>query len=118
MVSENFFNNTKYISDTGKNVAEFNKFNMYFIEDVKNNSDVYSIENNKIVFQDGTTYIYAENGIYKGKVKICENIASCIFTKTEQTDENGFTKKIINVKMVINSSKEFIAENDYVLKYW
>ena len=118
LVSQNFFQNTKYISDTGKYVAEFNKFNMYFIEDVKNNADVYTIEDNKIVFEDGTIYTYTDNDIYRNKIKICENIDYCKFSKTNQIDENEFEKKIINVKIRIEGSKDFETENDYVLKYW
>ena len=33
-------------------------------------------------------------------------------------DENEFEKKIINVKIRIEGSKNFETENDYVLKYW
>ena len=39
-------------------------------EDVKNNADVYTIEDNKIVFEDGTIYTYTDNDIYRNKIKI------------------------------------------------
>ena len=66
-ISNNFYANTKYIMDNGKYISEFNKFNMYFIEDVKNNSNIYSITGNEIIFEDGTIYTYKSNpdkGIY------------------------------------------------------
>jgi hypothetical protein len=118
MVSANFINNTKYITDTGKYVAEFNKFNMFFIEDVKNNSEAYDLQDNRIVFEDGTTYMYIQNTIYRNNMKICKNIELCKFSTQEVTDENNFTKKIINVKLKIKGSKTYETENNYVLKYW
>lgn len=117
-VSTYFYSNTSYITDMGKYTAEFNKFNVYFIEDVKNNSNLYSIEENKIVFEDGTIYTYSNGSIYRNKVEICKNINSCIFSKIEETDSNNFTKQIINVRLSIKDSKKFESENNYVLKYW
>ena len=117
-VSKYFYSNTSYISDMGKYTAEFNKFNMYFIEDVKNNSNLYSIEQDKIVFEDGTIYTYYENTIYRNKVELCTNINSCEFNKKEEKDKNNFVKQIVNVKMSIRGSKLFESENNYVLKYW
>lgn len=117
-ISQHFYSNTSYIQEMGKYISEFNKFNMYFIEDVKNNSDTYEISENKVVFEDGTIYTYTNKTIYRNKVEICTNINTCIFNKREETDKNNFTKKIINVKLEIESSKVFNTENDYVLKYW
>ena len=118
VVSTYFYSNTSYITDTGKYIAEFNKFNMYFIEDVKNNSNIYSITDNKIIFEDGTIYTYSDASIYRNKVQICKNINSCNFSKFEETDSNNFTKQIVNVKMKIKGSQVFETENNYVLKYW
>ncbi len=118
VVSTHFYSNTKYLMDNGKYASEFNKFNMYFIEDVKNNSAVYSIEKNRIVFEDGTIYTYSNNSIYKNKVEICKNIEKCEFSEIEEKDDNNFTKKIINVKIAIRGENKFETENNYVLKYW
>lgn len=118
VVSTHFYSNTKYLMDNGKYASEFNKFNMYFIEDVKNNSTVYSIEKNRIVFEDGTIYTYSNNSIYKNKVEICKNIEKCEFSEIEEKDDNNFIKKIINVKIAIRGENKFETENNYVLKYW
>lgn len=118
VVSTHFYSNTKYLMDNGKYISEFNKFNMYFIEDVKSNKELYSIEKNRIVFEDGTIYTYSENSIYRNKVEICRTVESCEFSKLEETDNNNFIKKIINVKIKIKSENNFETENNYVLKYW
>lgn len=118
IVSTHFYSNTKYLMDNGKYVSEFDKFNMYFIEDVKNNKETYSVDTNKIVFEDGTIYTYSEKSIYRNKVELCRNIENCIFSKLEETDDNNFTKKIINVKLSIAGENKFETEINYVLKYW
>ena len=43
LVSQSFFNNIKYITEKGKYVSEYNKFNMYFIKDVKNNKNILEV---------------------------------------------------------------------------
>lgn len=117
-ISTHFYANTNYIMDNGKYISEFNKFNMYFIEDVKNNSEVYSIDQNKIVFADGVTYTYSNGYVYRNKAEICRNIENCSFEQNIQTDENNFNKNIIQVNMKIKGSNTFETQNEYVLKYW
>lgn len=120
VMSNLFFSNTRFITNNSKYVSEFNKFNMYFIEDVKNNKDIYKITTNEIIFADGTIYTYNQNpdsGIYRNKVKICNNIEFCEFTSREEKI-NNINKKIINVKLQISGSRVFVSDNEYVLRYW
>ena len=119
VVSSVFFNNLNYITDRGKYISEFNKFNMYFIEDVKNNTDILKINNNKseIIFDDGTIYTFKDDSIYRNKIKICKNIKNCVFEE-RQDNNSGITKKIIKVKINIYGLDNLITSNDYVLKYW
>lgn len=117
-ISDHFYKNTGYVSELGKYVSEYNKFNMFFVEDVKNNTETYSVENNKIIFGDGTMYTFAENSIYRNKVQICKNIYGAIFSQIKELDEANNTKTVVNVKLIINGSKVFSTENSYVLKYW
>ena len=120
VVSNMFSSNTKYVSEDGKYISEYNKFAMYFISDIKNNSETYSVTNNEIVFEDGTVYTYKpepDYGIYRNKVKICSNITFCNFEEIQKIEEK-MEKKIIKVNMSIRSSKTFQIENEYVLKYW
>lgn len=119
-VSSMFFTNVDYIKETSEYVAEYNKFNACFIEDVKNNKNVYQVSKNQVIFEDGTTYSYVGEGeyaIYRNKVKICENIMYCRFSDSKKY-VNNTEKHIIHVKMYLKSSKVFETENDYVLRYW
>lgn len=117
IVSNMFYSSTDYVINKGKYIYEFNKFNMYFIEDVKSNSQIYSINDKEIVFEDGTTYTYSNKGIYRNKVKICNNVLNCTFSNSELQVENT-TKQIIKVTLIVEGSKSFTTENEYVLKYW
>lgn len=119
-VSSSFHNNIDYIKENSKYVSEYNKFNMYFVEDVKNNRSTYNVTENEIIFEDGTVYTYksgTDKSIYRNKIKICENIAYCKFSKTEPIT-NGVLKHVINVHMIIEGSKIFETTNEYVLRYW
>lgn len=120
LFSDMFYTNTNYLTENSKYMAEYNKFNMYFIEDVKNNKNVSLLTDTQIVFEDGTTYTYKvspDNSIYRNKVKICTNIEYCKFTKEDETT-NNFIKKIIDVHMIIKGAKLFETNNQYVLRYW
>ena len=117
-----FNSNVKYIMNSGKYVSEFNKFNMYFIEDVKNNTSIYSISqnNDEIIFADGTIYTFKgedDKGIYRNKVKICKDIEYCSFTKKIEEVDN-VSKVIVSVDIYVNGEDLFQVSTDYVLKYW
>lgn len=116
-VSQMFFSNIKAVTERGKYVSEFNKFNMYFVEDIKNNKDIIEIQKSKIILEDGTIYTFAGNSIYRNKVKICQNITQCNFSKQE-IESAGITKKIIKVEMLIKGSQQLKTSNEYVLRYW
>lgn len=120
IISNFFYSNIDYIKENSKYISEYNKFNMYFIEDVKNNNNTYEVTENQVIFEDGTVYTYkpnSDNSIYRNKVKICKNIAYCKFSKSETITKNT-TKNIIQVHMVIKGSNLFETKNEYVLKYW
>ena len=74
-----FYNNVINIDHDSQNLAEFNKFNMYFLEETKKAGNMV-IEapsgTNIIKFSNGATYTYIDDddAIYKDKIRICENI--------------------------------------------
>ena len=119
-ISNFFYANAKQLTNNSKYMAEYNKFNMYFVEDVKNNKDTYEVTENQVIFEDGTTYTYKanpDNSIYRNKVKICTNIPYCSFSKSITT-VNEVEKKLVQVHMIIAGSHLFETNNEYVLKYW
>ena len=121
-LSSYIYSNLKNINDRSVDVSEFNKFNMYFIEDVKTNSqaEIRTLTDSntmQIVFQDGDIYSYVinEKSIYKNEQKIARNI--------EAFNAEGYiidAKKYIQVSIEIGTDDEtnYTKATDYVLKYW
>ena len=103
------------------------KFNVYFIEDVKSNSQVQidSQVNSegknivRIVFGDGDIYSFVkeEKSIYKNKQKIAKNIQNFTAVRNQTSDK---LKTYIEVNITIGAKDEanYTKKIDYVLKYW
>jgi len=120
MFSSFFFSNMNIIKDQEKYSPEFNKFSMFFINDIKKNSFATIQDGNKqITLEDGTIYSYKSNeqAIYRGDTKIAQKVQMLEFTSSEVKVSNT-TKQIIKVKISIGDKNEFTKEIEYVLKYW
>ena len=117
-ISTFFYGNIREILYTPKYGTEFNKFAMFFVIDVKNYSEA-TVSANKIEFENGPTYQYLNNTIYRNDVAIATRILSCEFTAKEY-NVNEVTKNIINVNMRIGSNEEkSVTRNiDFTLRYW
>ena len=126
-LSSYIYGNIKYINDDSVDVSEFNKFNVYFIEDVKSNSQVQidSQVNSegknivRIVFGDGDIYSFVkeEKSIYKNKQKIAKNIQNFTATK-EVTADNTKTYISVNIEVGAKDETNYTKQINYVLKYW
>lgn len=117
-ISSHFYKNMGQIKESPQYITEFNKFSMFFVADVKKNTEITSISSSALEFGDGTKYSYKSNAIYRNDQKIAKYIKQFSFTSSDYT-ENDFTKKIINVTAEIGNSNEAITRNvDFVLKYW
>ena len=117
LLSSYFYNNMHLIKDDASYVVEYNKFNMFFIQDVKYNSTA-TIVNNVIKFEDGTIYEYKSNSIYRNDKEIAANVKSATFNLKTYKVENT-TKNLILVNLNIGEGeKEYQKEIEYVLRYW
>ena len=119
LISRYFYKNLGYVQGIGDYVSEYNKFNMFFLEDVKKNKKIISISQsgNEVIFGDGTVYTYkagGDNSIYRNKVKVCQNVEGCKFSMKE----NDNNKDIINVEIYMDNNNFILLTTDYVLKYW
>lgn len=118
LLSSFFFSNMNLIKDQEQYAPEFNKFSMFFIEDVKKNKSAVVTET-KVTFEDGTIYEYKpeEQSVYRNDTKITEKIEKFSFTSSEVVVSNT-TKQIINVKITIGGKENSPNGIEYVLKYW
>lgn len=115
-ISVNFKSGIKNANMEGTEAAEINKFNVYFLEEVKKDgNDVELILNKLIQFKTGKTFLYDENkrniSIYdeeENKIEIAKNIETCTFEKIIENE-----KTIIKVTIKPENSEE--KQLEYVL---
>lgn len=117
VMSSHFFANIQLVKNQSDYVVEYNKFNMFFIQDVKANKAA-SIIGTTIVFEDGTKYEYKDESIYRNDKKIAKNIRTASFEPATYT-VNNVTKNLIKVNLNIGvEKKSYQKQIEYVLKYW
>lgn len=94
-----FYKNTIDIKDIDP-ITEYITFNT-FITDEINHSDINVVEckDNYIVFSNGVqyTFIPANKGIYRNKVKICRGIENCSF-ETGRENENDVIRVVFKAQ--------------------
>lgn len=117
-ISTFFYSGIGEVVDTPKYMAEFNKFSMFFVADVKNYNNA-TVTTNSIQFENGPTYRVDGAYIYRNDVAICKYIMNCSFT-AKTYNVNNITKNLINVNMQIgkNDKKSVTKNVDFTLKYW
>lgn len=124
-LSSYIYSNLDNVSDGSIDLSEFNKFNMYFIEDVKTNNQALvqtlADENNnefiQIAFADGDVYTYTigDTCIYKNNQKIARNILDF---KAEGFKKDEKTYIEISIQIGTEDEANYKKTIDYVLKYW
>lgn len=118
MVSARFISNMSLIKNQSQYVVEFNKFNMFFIQDIKKNKTA-EVTNTQINLEDGTIYRYnqTEKAIYRNDTKVAKDIQSVTFVGETYT-VNDTVKNLIKVNISIGTKQPYNKEIEYVLKYW
>lgn len=118
LVSTFFFNNMNGIKNQEKYAPEFNKFAMFFIEDVKTNAEA-TVTTQTVTFERGDIYQYKsdEKKIYRNDKVIAKEVEDVQFT-LERILVGSKQKNIIRVKMIMGKKQEFNKEVEFVLRYW
>ena len=116
VVSAFFHKNVAQVKEPPQYIAEFNKFNMYFLEETKKAENgvesEFEKESNQIIFSNGITFSYvpSEKAVYRDNRKICENVERCVFTPKHSEE-----KAIVEVSLIIGNSDEFNRTITYVV---
>ena len=123
-LSNFIYGNLDNVSSEQISSEEFNKFNTYFISDVKESKKAEVSQNGAngvtIKLESGSVYTYVkeEKAIYKNKEKIARNIID--FTASTSTDTTS-KKNIIDVSIKTGKDTNkpiFEKSIKYVLRYW
>lgn len=90
----NFYSNTESTYANVKDAVEFNKFNIYFLKEVKlydNAVDTINLENDTpyILFTSGNAFIFDNNKIYYNNISICDKVENVSFTYGTTVDKEG-----------------------------
>ncbi len=120
-----FQSNIKEINGKAAKEAEFDKFNVYFIKEVKilgNKVNTISEAKNEISFESGNKYTFneADNSIYlNDNIKISENIQRCTFSNNLVDGKDVVTVviKVIDgeertIEYVLNGTTNNLAYDD------
>ena len=103
-----FYNNIVDLRDSTDSLSEFDKFNVAFLKEIKNDEvSVINIEKTKITFSNGVTFQFQDNGIYRNYVKICEQIKDCQFSSTTMGEN-------IVIKVYLEIGTDFAKTLEYV----
>ena len=123
-LSSYIYSNIENINDSSVDISEINKFNMYFISDIKTNNqaDVKTLSDNnqntiQIIFQDGDVYSYVEDekSIYKNEQKIARNIEAF---NAEGYKKNNKTYIQVSIEIGTKDEANYTKTTNYILKYW
>ena len=122
-MSSYMYSNINKVSSDSYSSEEFNKFNINFIKDVKENEDARVEAGNgnnvKIIFSNGVNYSYisSEKAIYRDKVKIAEKIST--FTAEKIVENKTIDKNVLVIRIGTGvNDTDFGKTIKYVLKYW
>lgn len=84
----NFYKNTSTVQGNVQEIVNFNKFNTYFLKEVKKyNNKVDKIEDNYIIFTSGNSFSISEGRVYYNNIKLCDKAQSLQF-ELEQNEED------------------------------
>lgn len=108
-----FYSNINVVERKSDNALEFNKFNTAFLQDTKQEGvKVRTIDetNSYLEFENGTRYTWKENGIYRDKVKLCENVNAVSYQIKRE-----YSKTWIEVTISFGESGEYTRTSSYIL---
>lgn len=115
LIIDNFYNNTDTLQGNVAEIVAFNKFNNYFLKEIKtNNNRVDNVSDNYILFGTGNSFSFIDNSIYYNNIKICNNVKSMQISLGK--DGDGLDKTIVNVTLgfeKFNKSLNYKIENIY-----
>ena len=106
-----FYSNIVDLKDSADSLGEFDKFNVAFLKEIENNEvSVSSVGETEVVFSNGVTFQFKDNGIYKNYVKICDQVQDCQFSSTTM-GENIVIKVYLEISTDFAKTLEYVGNN-------
>ena len=119
-IISNFYSNTEGMNTSVEELLNFNKFNIYFLKEIKlydNTVDTINSEGESpyILFTSGNSFLFDSNKIYYNNLIICDNVKSINFECEEKLDEDNNTKYESIIKVTL-SFENFTKTINYKLE--
>lgn len=106
-----FYTNVVNLNENSSNIAEITKFQMYFLEEVKNaNNAIAQSSDSMITFTTGNTFTFEKNAIYYNHIKICDLVKNMQFAIEEINH-----KQVIRVLLTIGENSEYTKTMSFVM---
>lgn len=120
-VISNFYDNINGLNTDVDKIMALNKFNVYFLKEVKlNDNKVDSIENKSnntyIVFKSGNSFLFSSNRVYYNNLKICENVENIKFEYGKKINEDNNEVEDKSIIKVTLDFKDFSKTINYKLE--
>lgn len=107
-----FYQNTESMEADTEEILEFNKFNTYFLKEVKaKGNEVDTITPNYILFKTGNSFSLSNEKIYYNNIEICKGVKS--LTIVQGKDGTGEEKDIIYITLGFDN---FIKSINYKIE--
>ena len=117
VILDSFYNNTEAVQGNVQEIVEFNKFNNYFLKEVKkHNNKVDSISNEYILFKSGNSFSLLNDAVYYNSIKICDNVQRLQFTLVKDNEDEEDEYSIISVTLLFahfSKTMNYKIENIY-----
>ena len=109
-IIENFYQNNTTANENTKAILEFNKFNTYFLKEIKKPANavealVNNNNNNYILFKTGNSFSLQNKIIYYNNIKICDGVENVQFSYGKKNNSDETTDEtIIDVKVTFENN--------------
>lgn len=113
-ITNMFYKNINNLEDNSENIAKINIFNMYFLEEIKNeDNSIASInaDGTRIAFSSGNVFQYQDKTLYYNSITICEDVQEAKFSIQEKNEH-----QIIEVYITIGSNMAFSKTTQYIMR--
>ena len=122
-LSNYIYSNLDNVSSEQLSSEEFNKFNVYFVSDVKESkkAEITTKDDETIIkLESGSVYTYnkSQKAIYKNKEKIARNIVSFTASYVTEKESNKNTIEVTIKTGKDENNPNFSKTIKYVLRYW
>lgn len=113
VITNFFYQNIVKMEDAASSAAEYSKFNVAFIKEIKKTGvEITEIAEDHVTFNSGNTYMFKNGKIYLNKIAIANEIQKCKFESY-----NYEKKTIVSVDVEIGDKNGFEQKIEYTLAY-